>query len=53
MENKAGLEPAPITPSTGESFRLLGGTIKKVFGDDVIVAPSAVSIMYWKSSNLH
>jgi hypothetical protein len=42
-ENKAGLEPAPITPSDGESFKLMGGTIKKVFGEDVVVAPSAVS----------
>jgi Gly-Xaa carboxypeptidase len=43
MENKEGLEPAPITPSDGLTFELLGGTIKKVFGEDVIVAPSAVS----------
>lgn len=38
-----GLEPAPITPSDTESFELIGSTIKKVFGDDVVVAPSAVS----------
>ena len=43
MENKEGLEPAPITPSEGPAFELLGGTIKKVFGEHVIVAPSAVS----------
>lgn len=42
-ENPAGLEPAPITPSDGESFQLMGATIKKIFGDDVVVAPSAVS----------
>ena len=41
-ENPAGLEPAPITPSDGESFQLMGATIKKIFGDDVVVAPSAV-----------
>lgn len=38
-----GLEPAPITPSDSESFELIGSTIKKVFGDEVVVAPSAVS----------
>jgi Gly-Xaa carboxypeptidase len=38
-----GLEPAPITPSDSESFELIGSTIKKVFGEDVVVAPSAVS----------
>ncbi|KAJ9118393.1 hypothetical protein QFC24_006222 [Naganishia onofrii] len=37
-----GLEPAPITPSDTESFELIGSTIKKVFGDDVVVAPSAM-----------
>lgn len=42
-ENPVGLEPAPITPSDGESFQLMGATIKKIFGDDVVVAPSAVS----------
>ncbi|KAH8085208.1 putative Gly-X carboxypeptidase [Filobasidium floriforme] len=41
-ENPAGLEPAPITPSDGESFQLMGATIKKIFGDDVVVAPSAM-----------
>lgn len=39
-----GLEPAPITSSDTESFELIGSTIKKVFGEDVIVAPSAVSL---------
>ncbi|GHJ89068.1 hypothetical protein NliqN6_5470 [Naganishia liquefaciens] len=38
----AGLEPAPITPSDSESFELIGSTIKQVFGDDVVVAPSAM-----------
>ncbi|KAJ9102005.1 hypothetical protein QFC19_004930 [Naganishia cerealis] len=37
-----GLEPAPITPSDTESFELIGATIKKVFGDNVVVAPSAM-----------
>ncbi|KAJ9094391.1 hypothetical protein QFC20_006893 [Naganishia adeliensis] len=37
-----GLEPAPITSSDTESFELIGSTIKKVFGEDVVVAPSAM-----------
>lgn len=37
-----GLEPAPITPSEGDVFELIGGTVREVFGKDVVVAPSGM-----------
>jgi Gly-Xaa carboxypeptidase len=37
-----GLEPAPITPSSGDAFALMAGTIKGVFGQETVVAPSGM-----------
>ncbi len=37
-----GLEPAPITPSTGDAFDLMAGTIKGVFGKETVVSPSGM-----------
>ena len=36
------LEPAPISPTDSESFKLMGGTVKAVFGEDVIVSPTGM-----------
>jgi hypothetical protein len=37
-----GLEPAPITPSDNSAFELMAGTIKGVFGNHTVVAPSGM-----------
>jgi hypothetical protein len=37
-----GLEPAPITSPNDPSFAFMAGTIKAVFGEDVIVAPTGM-----------
>ncbi len=37
-----GLEPAPITPAKGDAFDLMAGTIKGVFGEETVVAPSGM-----------
>jgi Gly-Xaa carboxypeptidase len=37
-----GLEPAPITPSNNDAFDLMAGTIKGVFGNHTVVAPSGM-----------
>lgn len=34
------LEPAPVSPLTTEAYKVFSSTIKQVFGDDVVVAPS-------------
>lgn len=36
------IEPAPLTPDHGSVFNLVGGTVKKQFGEKVIIAPSAM-----------
>lgn len=37
-----GLEPAPITSSSGKSFGFMASTSKAVFGDEVIVVPTGM-----------
>lgn len=37
------LEPAPVSPFTSPAYKLLSGTIKKVFGEEVIVSPSVMT----------
>lgn len=46
----AGLEPAPITPTDGETYQLFSGTIKATYnarrsleGDNIAIAPSIMS----------
>lgn len=41
-EHKAGLEPAPITPGDGDAFAFIAGTIKAVFGDKTVIAPTGM-----------
>ncbi|WVR07064.1 hypothetical protein IAU60_004103 [Kwoniella sp. DSM 27419] len=38
----AGIEPAPITPSSAKHFELMAGTAKHVFGEKTIVSPSGM-----------
>jgi Gly-Xaa carboxypeptidase len=38
----AGFEPAPITSGDSESFKLLAGTGKAVFGKELVVAPTGM-----------
>ncbi|WVO16200.1 hypothetical protein L204_103871 [Cryptococcus depauperatus] len=42
LETVSGFEPAPITSSNSESFDLMAGTCKHVFGKRVIVSPSGM-----------
>lgn len=37
-----GLEPAPVTPDSGPSFKLLASTIKAVWGNDTLVTPTGM-----------
>ncbi|WVQ80773.1 hypothetical protein IAT38_002878 [Cryptococcus sp. DSM 104549] len=37
-----GLEPAPITPAKSDSFELIAGTCKHVFGEKTVVSPSGM-----------
>jgi Gly-Xaa carboxypeptidase len=39
----ATLEPAPVSPSDTDAYKTFTGTIKQVFGKDVIVAPSLMT----------
>lgn len=41
-EHKAGLEPAPITPGDSDAFAFIAGTIKAVFGDKTVIAPTGM-----------
>ncbi|BFZ57723.1 hypothetical protein PYCC9005_004776 [Savitreella phatthalungensis] len=38
-DNDQTLEPAPVTPIDTPQWKLLGGTFRRVFGEEVIVAP--------------
>ncbi|KAK4685216.1 Gly-Xaa carboxypeptidase, partial [Tremellales sp. Uapishka_1] len=42
VQGESALEPAPITSSDTESFQLLAGTCKAVFGKDTIVSPTGM-----------
>lgn len=37
------LSPAPVSPYTSSAYRILSGTIKKVYGNDTIVSPSLMN----------
>jgi Gly-Xaa carboxypeptidase len=37
------LDPAPVSPETSYAWGILGSTIKRVFGDHVILAPSLMT----------
>jgi Gly-Xaa carboxypeptidase len=37
------LEPAPVSPSDTDAYKSFTGTIKEVFGEDIIVAPSLMT----------
>jgi len=37
------LSPAPVSPYTSSAYRILSGTIKKVYGNDTIVSPSLMT----------
>ncbi|RFU26966.1 hypothetical protein B7463_g9366, partial [Scytalidium lignicola] len=37
------LEPSPISPYDSHAYRIFTGTIKQIFGEDTIVAPSVMS----------
>lgn len=39
----ATLEPAPVSPGDTEAYKTFTGTIKQVFGKDIIVAPSLMT----------
>jgi Gly-Xaa carboxypeptidase len=39
----ATLEPAPVSPSHTDAYKTFTGTIKQVFGEDIIVAPSLMT----------
>lgn len=41
-ERKAGLEPAPITPSDSKAFEFIGGSIRAVFGEKTVIAPTGM-----------
>lgn len=37
------LNPAPVTPTNTDAYKTLSGTIKQVFGQDIVVAPSLMT----------
>lgn len=37
------LDPAPVSPGDTEAYKTFTGTIKQVFGEDVVVAPSLMT----------
>lgn len=39
----ASLDPAPVSPSDTDAYKTFTGTIKQVFGEDVVVAPSLMT----------
>lgn len=41
-ERKHGLEPAPITPGDSDAFAFIAGTIKTVFGEKTVIAPTGM-----------
>ncbi|CAK9786136.1 putative Gly-X carboxypeptidase [Cutaneotrichosporon oleaginosum] len=41
-EHKHGLEPAPITPGDSDAFAFIAGTVKAVFGEKTVVAPTGM-----------
>lgn len=53
------LEPSPISPYNSSAYKIFTGTIKQVFGEDYIVAPSVMTgntdtVFYWElSSNIY
>jgi len=49
VEHRAGLEPAPITPSDSSAFAFIGGAIRAVFGAETVITPTG---MFGKSSPL-
>lgn len=42
LQTTGTLEPAPITPSNSTSFSLISGTLRNLFGPDLVVAPSGM-----------
>jgi len=48
-----GFEPAPITSGDSESFELMAGTCKHVFGEDTIVTPTGMYGQFPFFPNLH
>lgn len=41
--NDDGLEPAPVSPYDSEAYKTFTGTLKQVFGKDLVVAPSVMT----------
>jgi Gly-Xaa carboxypeptidase len=39
----ASLDPAPVSPGDTDAYKTFTGTIKQVFGEDVVVAPSLMT----------
>jgi Gly-Xaa carboxypeptidase len=37
------LEPSPVSPYTTDAYKVFSGTIKQVFGEDIIVAPALMT----------
>jgi Gly-Xaa carboxypeptidase len=37
------LEPSPVSPYTTDAYKVFSGTIKQVFGEDIIVAPTLMT----------
>jgi Gly-Xaa carboxypeptidase len=49
------LEPSPVSPFDSEAYKTFTGTIKQIFGDDLVVAPSLMTgntdtKFYWNLS---
>lgn len=49
------IEPAPVSPFDSDAYKTFTGTIKQVLGEDIIVAPSLMTVTtdtkyYWDLS---
>ncbi|KAG9248137.1 hypothetical protein BJ878DRAFT_538647 [Calycina marina] len=52
------IEPSPVAPFDTNAYRVFTGTVKQVFGEEYIVAPSLMTgntaVFYWDlSKNIH